>query len=71
MTITSIAPSGANASSYGIRESTCGSTLAAGANCTFYVAFRPNVTGALPVQIKVTDTATGSPQITNVTGTGR
>jgi outer membrane protein assembly factor BamB len=68
--ISGVAPDGANASSYGIREQTCGATLASGASCTFDVVFRPTVTGPLPVNIGVFDDAAGSPQLVSVTGTG-
>jgi hypothetical protein len=71
LNITSIGPSGTNASNYGIRQLACGSTLAAGASCTFSVAFRPNVTGALPILIRVWDNAPASPQAVSATGTGR
>ena len=48
----------------------CGSTLAAGASCGFYVALKPVATGSLTATLSVTDTATGSPQKVTFTGTG-
>ena len=69
--LTSFAVTGTNTSSFGIREQTCGSTLAAGANCTFRVAFSPKATGTLTAAISVTDNATGSPQKVTLTGTGK
>jgi hypothetical protein len=48
LTIRSIAITNTNDFySWGIREQTCGSALAAGASCTFSVAFRPTRTGAI------------------------
>src|ERR1700690_1499339 len=41
---------------------TCGTSLAAGANCTISVVFTPTVTGAESGQILITDNAAGSPQ---------
>lgn len=54
--------------SFGIREQTCGSTLAAGASCTFYVAFRPTNQneGVMGAQIRVVDDAYNSPQIVQI-----
>jgi hypothetical protein len=50
--------------------STCGSTLASGANCVISVTFVPGATGDLTGTISVTDNAPGSPQNVALSGTG-
>jgi hypothetical protein len=49
---------------------TCGATLAAGANCTFSVTFTPASAGSFAASISVADNAAGSPQTVALTGTG-
>ena len=66
LNITSIVSTG----DYGITANACGSTLAAGANCTLGVTFTPTATGTRTGTIKYTDDATGSPQTISLTGTG-
>ena len=68
-TISSIALGGTNATSF-VELSGCGSTLAAGASCSVYVAFAPASAASLSGMLSVTDTATGSPQKVTLTGTG-
>jgi len=58
---------------YAISANTCPvdpSTLDKGLSCTFNVAFTPTVAGSVPGEITITDTAAGSPQRVNLTGTG-
>jgi subtilase family serine protease len=69
VTITSFALGGSNPTSFE-QLTTCGSTLAASASCSFYVAFKPSATGALTATLNVADTASGSPQKVTLTGTG-
>jgi hypothetical protein len=69
VTISSIALGGTNASAF-LDLSSCGSTLAAGASCSIYVAFKPATAAANTATLSVTDTATGSPQKVTLTGTG-
>ena len=57
--------------SWGIRDQTCGSTLAAGATCTFSVAFRPTRTGAITAEVSVDDTVGTWQQKILLTGTGK
>lgn len=52
------------------QSSTCGSTLAAKANCTIFVTFDPSSKGAQTGTVSVADDAPGSPQIVNLMGTG-
>ena len=69
LTITSIAVTGADASSFGFANS-CGTSVAAGANCTIHGHFTPAAAGAMTAAIKITDNAGGSPQSIALTGTG-
>jgi hypothetical protein len=69
LTITSIAVTGANGSSF-VFANTCGTSLAAGANCTIHGHFAPAVAGALTASITITDSATTSPQSIALSGTG-
>jgi hypothetical protein len=69
VTLSSIAVGGTNATSF-LELNSCGTSLAAGASCSLYVAFKPAAAGALTGTISVTDTATGSPQKVTLTGTG-
>jgi subtilase family serine protease len=68
-TISSIALGGTNATSF-VEIGTCGTSLAAGASCSVYVAFKPASAAALSGTLSVTDNATGSPQTVTLTGTG-
>jgi subtilase family serine protease len=68
-TISSIALGGTNSTSF-VEIGTCGTSLAAGASCSVYVAFKPASAAALTGTLSVTDNATGSPQTVTFTGTG-
>ena len=48
----------------------CGSTLAAGANCAINVTFTPMWAGVITAQLVASDNGPGSPQTCNLTGTG-
>jgi len=48
----------------------CPPSLAAGSACTIYVTFTPTVAGTRTGSISVNDSATGSPQSMNLSGTG-
>jgi hypothetical protein len=65
LNITSIVPSGDYADT-----TTCATTLAAGLNCTINVTFTPTAIGTRTGAITITDSAAGSPQSVNLTGTG-
>ena len=69
MSITSIAFTGTNAADFA-RTTTCGATLAAGANCSISVTFRPTATGSRTANLSVSDNAPGSPHTIPLTGTG-
>ena len=51
-------------------DTTCGDTLAAGAECTTSITFTPTAAGARAATFQVTDNATGSPQSVSLSGTG-
>ena len=63
--IGSIAASGEFAQS-----NNCGSSVAAGGNCTINVTFNPSSLGAVTGALTVTDSASTSPQLVKLTGTG-
>ncbi len=64
LTITSIA-----ASANFTETNTCGTTLAAGANCAINVTLAPNTTGSVKGTVTITDNAAGSPQTVSLSGT--
>jgi phosphatidylethanolamine-binding protein (PEBP) family uncharacterized protein len=69
LSITSLALTGSNASDFD-QSNTCGSSLAAGANCTIAVMFTPSVTGTRAASVGITDNASDSPQTVSLSGTG-
>ena len=73
-TVTGIAPSigGINFNDFAITTGagSCGPTLAAGASCSIYVTFSPNLATGFSASLSVADSATGSPQATTLLGIG-
>jgi hypothetical protein len=69
LSITSLAFTGTNASDFA-QANTCGSSLAAGANCTIAVMFTPSVIGTRAASLSVADNASGSPQTVPLSGAG-
>jgi Phosphoesterase family/Abnormal spindle-like microcephaly-assoc'd, ASPM-SPD-2-Hydin len=65
LTITGLTASGDFA-----ETNTCGSSVAAGANCAISVTFTPTASGTRTGTLSVTDNASGSPQSVKLTGTG-
>ena len=53
---------------YAVSSTTCGTSLAAGATCTVYVTFTPTAAGTQTGTLKITDSASNSPQTVNLTG---
>jgi Abnormal spindle-like microcephaly-assoc'd, ASPM-SPD-2-Hydin len=49
----------------------CGTTVNAGASCSIAVSFTPTTTGARTGSLTIVDSATGSSQTVNLTGTGQ
>jgi len=68
LSITSVALTGANASSFQLGADTCGTTLAAGGSCTIAVTFSPATTGSFTASLSVID-ALGT-QASALSGTG-
>ncbi len=65
LTITSIASSGDFS-----QTNTCGSSVAAGANCAINITFAPTTTGSRGGSITVVDNASPATQTVNLSGTG-
>src|SRR5208337_657185 len=59
LSITSLALTGTNVSDFA-QSDTCGSSLAAGANCTIAVMFTPSVTGTEAASLSIADNSSGS-----------
>jgi hypothetical protein len=59
----------AASSNYG-QTNNCGTTLAGGVTCTINVTFSPTTAGSLPGSITITDSASTSPQMVSLSGTG-
>jgi len=70
MNLWQIAILGTNAGDFSKSATTCGSTLAAGANCTVSITFKPAATGARSASVLFSDDGGGSPQAVTLTGTG-
>jgi pro-kumamolisin-like protein/centrosomal CEP192-like protein len=62
--------SGTDPSSFLVKTTTCGATLAAAASCTISVEFKPAASGTLIAALQVSDNAAGSPQSVSLSGTG-
>jgi hypothetical protein len=69
LSITSVALTGTNASDFA-QSNTCGSSLAAGANCTIVVMFTPSVAGTEAASLSIADNCSGSPQTVSLSGAG-
>ncbi|MBS1850170.1 MAG: DUF4082 domain-containing protein [Acidobacteria bacterium] len=69
LTISSTSITGTNSTNFA-RTTTCGSTLAVGASCTFNVTFTPSASGSRSASLSVSDSASGSPHTVALTGTG-
>jgi hypothetical protein len=69
LSVTSIRVTGANAGDFA-QTNTCGSSVAASADCSISVTFKPTATGARNAAIGIADNASGSPQSITLSGTG-
>jgi Bacterial Ig-like domain (group 2)/IPT/TIG domain/Abnormal spindle-like microcephaly-assoc'd, ASPM-SPD-2-Hydin/Galactose oxidase, central domain len=65
LTISSISVSGDYS-----QTNTCGTSLAAGANCSISVVFTPTILGSDDSSLTITDSASNSPQTVSLTGKG-
>ena len=70
LSIGSMLIGGVNAADFAIATNTCSSTLAVGATCALGITFTPSVTGARTATLTLTDSATSSPQVITLNGTG-
>jgi hypothetical protein len=71
LNITGITIAGTNSSNFAQTGTTCGSTLSAGGKCTITLTFTPSATGTRTATLRVTDSASTSPQNAKLTGTGQ
>ena len=69
MVINSIAVTGTNAADFS-QSSSCGSSLAAGANCTVSVTLTASQLGPRSASITITDNTVGSPHSVSLSGVG-
>ncbi len=69
LNIASLVVGGTNAGDFAQRDN-CGSSVAAGGNCTISVTFFPRSTATETATITITDNANQSPQTIALTGTG-
>ena len=56
---------------FAVSATTCTTSLAAKGKCTISVTFTPTATGTRTGQLSVSDSASNSPQTSNLTGTGK
>ena len=70
LSLTKISVTGTAAADY-TQTNTCGSSVGAGAACTFTVTFKPSVKGARIASLSITDNGGGSPQSVSLTGQGQ
>jgi hypothetical protein len=69
LSITTIAFIGADPADF-TENSTCGSSVAAGGNCTIAITFTPSAAGTRGASLSISDNASGSPQSVALSGTG-
>ncbi len=69
LNISGITLGGTNASNFA-ETTTCGTTLAAAANCSISATFTPTASTNYSASVSIADNATGSPQSISLTGTG-
>ncbi len=55
---------------FAIASNTCGTSIAAGTNCTVGVTFTPTATGSVAGTLTFTDNTISSPQVVSLSGTG-
>ena len=69
LSLSSIALTGTDPGDFA-QTNTCGSSVAAGANCTISVTFKPPATGSLTAAVTLTDNASSGTQSVSLSGTG-
>jgi hypothetical protein len=70
LSISSLTITGTNAADFAEVANTCGSSVAAGANCSIGVAFTPSTSKSETASLAIADNATGSPQTVSLSGLG-
>ncbi|WP_183768266.1 choice-of-anchor D domain-containing protein [Tunturiibacter empetritectus] len=70
LTISGETFSGANVGDFPIEANSCGSSLAAGANCTLTISFDPTASGARSATLQIMTNAASSPDNIQLMGTG-
>jgi Concanavalin A-like lectin/glucanases superfamily/FG-GAP-like repeat/Putative Ig domain/Abnormal spindle-like microcephaly-assoc'd, ASPM-SPD-2-Hydin/Protein of unknown function (DUF1573) len=70
LTISNIAKTGANPSDFAFTANPLPLSLAPGASTTLQVTFSPTVIGNRSASLSITDSATSSPQLVSLSGTG-
>ncbi|HEY3839071.1 MAG TPA: choice-of-anchor D domain-containing protein [Bryobacteraceae bacterium] len=70
LTLSSVIIGGTNTADFAITANTCGSSLAAGANCKVTVTFTPTATGTRSANVTIKDNDPVSPQKILLSGTG-
>jgi hypothetical protein len=71
LTISTIAIGGQNPTDFQQTATTCGTTLAAGTPCTVSVSFTAGAKGSREATLSITDSANNSPQVLNLSGSGK
>ena len=69
LSISNIAVGGVNSGDFA-QTNNCGSSVAAGGNCTIGLSFTPSGSGARSASLTITDNASGSPHSVSLSGTG-
>jgi len=70
LSISSVAIAGTNPSDFAEVANTCGSSVAAGGQCTIEVTFTPAAANSYTATLNIADNASGSPQTVSLSGTG-
>lgn len=70
LNLTSTAITGTNPRDFA-QTNTCGTSVAAGKNCTISITFTPIALGTRSATVSIADNASGSPQIISLTGSGQ
>jgi trimeric autotransporter adhesin len=70
LSISSVTVTGSNPGDFA-QTNNCGTSVAAGAKCTFSVTFKPAASGNRSASVSIADNATGSPQSIKLTGKGK
>jgi hypothetical protein len=70
LTLTSVSLAGANPGDFSIQSNTCGTALAAGANCSIGVSFSPTASGSRSASLQIVSNAVSSPDTVQLSGTG-